>query len=102
MAYGLIVTSTAAALWLVAWLIQRRARFLAFVEESRSSAWLETFDQYTGETAGGSEALARAGSSHFIANDRDHFAEICYQSHVQPELAAQAWVKRALAYNLRR
>jgi hypothetical protein len=93
--------ATIAACLLAAWLFLRKRQAARSVTDCRDPGYLNVFRSETLASDRGKVADELSESNPAIAHDRDYFIKLCYNSGVSPELAAHAWVDRALSARFR-
>ena len=84
-----------------AWLILKKRQLTRYLPECRDQSYLDVFEAETLASERGKLAEEMCRLNPGIANDREYFTNICYSSGVKPELAARAWVERALSARFR-
>ncbi len=81
----------------IALLLLKQRRFADHLRGSADDYYLDSFEAATLASKRGLEAEQLRREHAAVANDREHFLNICYGAGVKPELAARAWVDRALS-----
>lgn len=79
-----------------AWLILKQRQFSTFIRDCRDQSYLSIFEAETLASERGKVAEDMCAVNPRVANDRDFFVNVCFSSGVKPELAARAWIDRAL------
>jgi hypothetical protein len=83
------------------WLVMKKRQLTHYVMDCRDASYLSVFASETHASERGKVAEELCSMNPGIANDREHFINICYSSGVKPDLAAQAWIDRALSARFR-
>ncbi len=85
-----------------AWLILKQRQLTRNVPVCPDQSYLRMFKSEALASERGKVAEEMSGVNPDVASDREFFINLCYSSGVQPELAASAWVERALDARFRR
>jgi hypothetical protein len=93
MIYLLLLSGLAALCWIA--VSQRDCR--EQVGASRDAYWQHVFERAASASERGAMACRLCQQDPHLDADREHFANLCYQGKVTPDMAAAAWVERALA-----
>lgn len=84
-----------------AWLIMKKRQLTSYVLDCRDEHYLAQFESETMASERGQVADEMRQLNSGIADDRDYFINVCYSSGVEPQLAAHAWIDRALSARFR-
>lgn len=93
MFYLLLLSALAAICWIS--LLQRD--FREQVRAGHNAHWQDVFERAANASERGAMACRLCRQDADLDADREHFADLCYQGKVTPDMAANAWVERALA-----
>ncbi len=97
MMYVLITIGVLCAIWL----LMKKRQLTRYVMECRDQSYLSVFNAQILASERGKVAEEMCGLNPRIANDREYFINLCYSSGVKPDLAARAWIDRALSAKFR-
>jgi hypothetical protein len=87
-----------AGLTAVCWIAVRQREFREQLGAGRDVHWQDVFERAANASERGALACRLCRQDPDLDADREHFADLCYQSKVTPDMAANAWVERALAH----
>jgi hypothetical protein len=82
-------------LWGV-WLIRKKREHARFMQNFLLQSYLGVFDTAILASDRGRFAKEMSDENPRIANDLEFFVNTCISSGIKPELAASAWIDRAL------
>ncbi|MCX2981643.1 hypothetical protein EYC98_12295 [Halieaceae bacterium IMCC14734] len=94
MTYLLLLSGLA----VICWIAIRTRELNEHVNAGRDVYWQDIFDRAATGTERGVLAYDLCEKNPGLDADREHFADLCYRSQVTPDMAATAWVERALAH----
>jgi hypothetical protein len=97
----MIYTLTIVAGLLAAWLFLKKRQPTRYVMDCRDQSYLSVFHREIQLSDRGMVAAQLSESNPAIADDREFFLGVCYSSGVKPDLAAHAWIDRALSARFR-
>mgnify|MGYP003674067599 CR=1 FL=1 len=94
MTYLLLLSGLA----VICWIAIRLRDFSQHVSAGRDVYWQDIFERSATGSERGLLAYDLCEQNPELDADRKHFADLCYRSQVTPDMAAAAWVERALAH----
>ena len=84
-------------LGLCAWVMLKQRGLSQHIQEYRDLYWQHVFERAAHASPRGELAYNLCQQDPGLEADREHFASLCYRGKVKPDMAAEAWVERALA-----